>query len=127
MQLNLRFCSGALGHLTASYDMARGHPMERCEVAGIKGRFVLADMWREVTLYPANSLTKQVYSDPVFGPEHFRDFGDTFRERIQTFARQVAEGVAPAQVDGSGADGLAAQKVLQAAIDSLEQRAVVRV
>jgi predicted dehydrogenase len=125
MQLNLKFRSGALGHLTASYDMARGHPMERCEVAGIKGRFVLEDMWREVTLYPADSLTKQVYSNPIFGADRCRDFGDTFRERLQTFVRQVSEGVAPEAIDGSGADGLAAQKVLQAAIDSLEQKAIV--
>jgi predicted dehydrogenase len=125
MQLNLKFRSGALGHLTASYDMARGHPMERCEVAGIKGRFVLEDMWREVTLYPADCLTKQVYTNPVFGPDRYRDFGDTFRVRIQTFAQQVADGAAPEAIDGSGADGLAAQKVLQAAIDSLEQRTII--
>jgi predicted dehydrogenase len=125
MQLNLKFRSGALGHLTASYDMARGHPMERCEVAGIKGRFVLEDMWREVTLYPADCLTKQVYTNPVFGPDRYRDFGDTFRVRIQTFAQLVADGAAPEAIDGSGADGLAAQKVLQAAIDSLEQRTII--
>ena len=105
--------------------MARGHPMERCEVAGIKGRFVLEDMWREVTLYPADCLTKQVYTNPVFGPDRYRDFGDTFRVRIQTFAQQVADGAAPEAIDGSGADGLAAQKVLQAAIDSLEQRTII--
>ena len=34
----------------------RGHPMERCEVAGTGGRFVLDDMFREVTLYPAEIL-----------------------------------------------------------------------
>jgi predicted dehydrogenase len=125
MQLNMRFRSGALGHLTASYDMARGHPMERCEVAGVKGRFVLEDMWQEATLYPADSLVKQVYTNPVFGPERCREFGDTFRCRIQTFAKQVADGASPDQIDGSGSDGLAAQKVLQGAIDSLEQQAIV--
>jgi predicted dehydrogenase len=125
MQMNVQFRSGTLGHLTASYDMARGHPMERCEVAGIKGRFVLDDMWREATLYPADSLVKQVYTNPVFGPERYRDFGDTFRCRIQAFVKQVAEGATPEQIDGSGADGLAAQEVLQAAIDSLERREIV--
>ncbi len=123
MQLNVRFTSGAVGHLTASYDMARGHPMERCEVAGINGRFVLEDMWREVTLYPAGDFIKQVYSNPVFGG--FRDFTDTFRERLHTFVQQVHDGVAPQDIDGSGADGLAAQKVLQAAIDLLESETVV--
>jgi predicted dehydrogenase len=99
--------------------------MERCEVAGVKGRFVLDDMWQEVTLYPADSLVKQVYTNPVFGADRCRDFGDTFRCRLETFVRQVAEGVSPERIDGSGADGLAAQEVLQAAIDSLERRAII--
>ena len=53
LQCNARFANGAVGHLCGSYDIERGHPMERCEVAGTKGRFVIEDMFREVTLYPA--------------------------------------------------------------------------
>ena len=115
---NVQFENGAVGHLTSSYDIQRGHPMERCEVAGVKGRFVLDDMWREVTLYPAGDLVKSVYTNPVFGG--YRDFDDTFRERIHCFLKQVADGAAPEEIDGSGADGLAAQKVIAAAIESLE-------
>ncbi|MDH7602681.1 MAG: Gfo/Idh/MocA family oxidoreductase [Armatimonadota bacterium] len=122
---NVQFSCGAVGHLTSSYDLARGHPMERCEVAGTKGRFVLEDMWREVTLYPADSLIKQVYTNPVFGG--FRDFDDTFRDRIHRFLEQVSAGTAPEEIDGSGEDGLAAQKVIQAGIQSLETGAVVDV
>jgi predicted dehydrogenase len=124
-QFNLRFVNGVVGSLTGSYDIERGHPMERCEVAGLAGRFVLEDMWRELTLYPAGSLEKTVYTNPVFGG--MRDFEDTFRNRIHTFLSQVAEGAAPAEIDGSGADGLAAQKVLAAAIESLDNETVVRV
>ena len=64
---NLQFANGAVGHLTSSYDIERGHPMERCEVAGVQGRFVLEDMWREATLYPAGEPVKSVYTNPVFG------------------------------------------------------------
>ena len=92
--------------------------MERCEVAGIKGRFVLDDMWREATLYPAGNLIKQVYTNPVFGGH--RDFVDTFQNRLATFIQQVADDTPPELINGSGADGLAAQKVLQGAIDSIE-------
>jgi predicted dehydrogenase len=123
--LNLRFASGMVGHLTSSYDIERGHPMERCEVAGVKGRFVLEDMWREATLYPAGDPVKSVYTNPIF--DGYRDFDDTFRERLGCFVRQVAGGVAPEQIDGSGADGLAAQRVIQAGIQSLESDAVVDV
>lgn len=124
-QFNMRFKNGVVGSLTGSYDIERGHPMERCEVAGTGGRFVLDDMWRELTLYPAGDLEKIVYTNPVFGG--MRDFTDTFVNRIHRFLEQVTEGVNPADIDGSGTDGLAAQKVLAAAIESLENETVVYV
>ncbi len=124
-QFNFRFSNGVVGALTGSYDIERGHPMERCEVAGTGGRFVLDDMWRELTLYPAGSLEKTVYTDPLFGG--FHNFENTFRERIHCFLRQVSAGVAPQDIDGSAAEGLAAQKVLAAAIESLKTESVVYV
>jgi predicted dehydrogenase len=120
---SMRFRNGAVGGLTSSYDIERGHPMERCEVAGTSGRFVMEDMWRETVLYPAGNLEKTVYTNPVFGG--FRDFEDTFRDRFHRFLEQLTAGVRPEEIDGSGADGLAAQKVLQAAIESLETGTVV--
>lgn len=122
---SMRFKNGAVGGLTASYDIERGHPMERCEVAGVKGRLVVEDMWREATLYPAGDYVKRVYTNPVFGG--MRDFEDTFRNRIHKFLEEVTEGIPPDRIDGSGADGLAAQKVLQAAIESLETESIVYV
>jgi predicted dehydrogenase len=122
---SMKFKNGVVGGLTGSYDIQRGHPMERCEVAGTGGRFVIDDMWREATLYPAGNLEKVVYTNPVFGG--MRDFEDTFRNRIHRFVEQVAAGDAPEAIDGSGADGLAAQKVLQAAIESLESGTIVKV
>ncbi len=119
---NMRFKNGAVGTLTGSYDIERGHPMERCEVAGVNGRFVIDDMYREATLYPAGNPEKTVYSNPLFGG--FREFNDTFRNRIHTFLQQVSNGVPPDQIDGSGAEGLAAQKVIAAAIESLHSEKV---
>ena len=125
-QFNMRFKNGVVGSLTGSYDIERGHPMERCEVAGTGGRFVLEDMWHELTLYPAGSMEKTVYTNPAF-EGGFRDFIDTFIDRIHTFVQQVSNGVAPKDIEGSGADGLAAQKVLAAAIESLDTETVVRI
>jgi predicted dehydrogenase len=122
---NMRFKNGAVGTLTGSYDIERGHPMERCEVAGINGRFVIEDMYREATLYAAGNPVKSVYTNPIFGG--MRDFEDTFRNRIHKFLQQVDEGADPAEIDGSGADGLAVQKVLAAAIQSLNEESVVYV
>jgi predicted dehydrogenase len=117
--INMQFASGAVGHLTSSYDIARAHSVERCEVAGTGGRVVIDEMWREATLFPAGSAERRVYANPVFGG--FRDFEDTFRERLTSFLRQVSEGVSPEAIDGSGKEGLAAQTVIHAAIRSLDE------
>ena len=124
-QFYMRFKNGVVGSLTGSYDIERGHPMERCEVAGTGGRFVLEDMWRELTLYATGSMEKTVYTNPLFGG--MRDFEDTFRNRINAFVEQVARGDEPSRIDGSGEEGLAAQKVLAAAIESLDTEKVVYV
>jgi predicted dehydrogenase len=99
--------------------------MERCEVAGTKGRMVIEDMWREATLYPAGNYEKRVFTNPVFGG--YESFYDTFKARITAFAKQIAEGAKPDEIDGSGLDGLMAQTVIQAAIDSLVTGKVVDV
>ncbi|MEA4824179.1 MAG: Gfo/Idh/MocA family oxidoreductase [Clostridiaceae bacterium] len=118
MSLNLKFACGAVGHLTSSYDIERGHPMERCEVAGLCGRLVFEDMWREATLYPAGNPIKKVYTNPVFGG--FEGFYDTFNDRISTFVRQIRDGTKPEEIDGSGEAGLEASRVIHAAIRSLK-------
>ncbi len=123
--VNMKFECGAVGHLTSSYDIARGHPMERCEVAGIRGRLIFEDMWREATLYPAGDPIKRVYTNPVFGG--FSNFDDTFRDRINCFVAEIERGVKPDQIDGSGEAGLAAQRVIHAAIASLKSGKPVRV
>jgi predicted dehydrogenase len=124
-QFNMRFKNGVVGHLTGSYDIERGHPMERCEVAGTGGRFVLDDMWRELTLYPAGNLEKTVYTDPSFGG--FHNFENTFKDRIETLLQQITDGVSPDDIDGHAAEALASQKVLAAAIESLENETVVHI
>lgn len=124
-QFNMRFASGCLGHLTGSYDIERGHPMERCEVAGVKGRFVIDDMYREATLFPAGESEKRVYTNPVFGG--MRDFDDTFRDRLGRFVEQLNAGAQPDQIDASGEDALKAQKVLAAAIESIKTGTVVQI
>ena len=84
---------------------------------------MIDDMFREVTLYPAGNLEKSVFTNPIFGG--MGTFEDTFRNRIHTFLEQVDNGVLPEEIDGSGADGLAAQKVLHAIIDSVNSGSVV--
>lgn len=122
---NLRFANGVVGGLTGSYDIQRGHPMERCEVAGTKGRFVLEDMFGRLTLYPAGSLEKTVIANTAFGGLNEKTFADTFRNRIHRFVEQIAHGDPPERIEASGAEALAAQKVLAAAIQSVQEGAVI--
>ncbi len=122
---NMQFVNGVVGGLTGSYDIERGHPMERCEVAGTQGRFVLDDLFMELTFYPAGSMEKTVISNTPFGDIAEKTFDDTFKNRIHRFLEQVAQGAVPSEIDGSGSDGLAAQRVLNAAIQSIESKSVV--
>ena len=124
--MNFKFKNGTVGHLTSSYDIVRGHPMERCEVAGLKGRLIFEDMWRRSTLYPAGDNVILQYNNPVFdGPDRYNVFEDTFRDRIHNFVVQVDRGDSPDMIDGSGLQGLEAQKVIHAAIRSLDTGKVV--
>ena len=96
---NMRFKNGVVGTLTGSYDIERGHPMERCEVAGTRGRFVIEDMYREATLFPAGDMERRVFVNPIFGG--MRDFEETFLNRQHRFLEQLSEGAAPEEIDGS--------------------------
>ncbi len=121
--INMQFHTGAVGHLTGSYDMSMKHPIEMCEVAGHEGRFVIDNVYENITFYPHESDTVHVVRNSLFSP--FGQFNDTFSERIGHFVKQIMMNVPPAQVEGSGADALAAQEVIEAAILSHQQGGTV--
>jgi predicted dehydrogenase len=117
-QFNMRFKNGATGHLTGSYDVMRGHPMERAEVGGSEGRVLLEDMFKTLTLFRNDSDEKTVVTNPIVGG--MGDFSDTFKNRINSFFRELDAGVPPHEIDGQAADALAAQCVIDANIRSLK-------
>ncbi|MDB4868806.1 MAG: oxidoreductase, partial [Cohnella sp.] len=114
--INLEFASGAVGHLTGSYDMFGVHPIEACEVAGDRGRFVLDNVYESLTYYPHRQEELRVYRNSIMGG--MRGFDDTFRNRLGAFVREVKEGVPPELIEASGADALAVQQIIEAAIVS---------
>ncbi|MBM7570073.1 Gfo/Idh/MocA family protein [Aquibacillus albus] len=124
--INLEFESGAVGHLTGSYDMAVRHPIEYCEVAGNKGRFVIDNVYENFTFYPHESDELLVLRNSIM--TGVGSFQETFKNRLNHFIQQVKEGVAPDQMEASGAHALAGQEVIEAAIQShLQNGAVVEV
>jgi UDP-N-acetylglucosamine 3-dehydrogenase len=123
--INMQFQSGAIGHLTGSYDMTTRHPFERCEVGGTKGRFVIDNVYERATLYPHDSDEAVVVANPIMGG--MASFNDTFKNRIHRFLEQLSERVPREQIEGSGEEALAAQEVVEAAIRSHETGQVVDV
>jgi len=123
--INMEFASGCVGHLTGSYDMSMHHPIERCEVAGTKGRFVLENVYETLTFYPRSSPEMKVIRNNIFGGQS--GFNDSFRHRLHRWLEQITAATPRDQIDGSGADGLAAQEVIEAAIRSFRNGTVEEV
>lgn len=122
-QVNVMFKNGIIGHLVGSYDAGGSYGLESCEVVGSKGRFVLLEACEHLTYYPRFSRETETY-DYVGG---MMSFNDTFDSRIGKWIEQNLAGVAPEEIDGSGADGLQVQRVIEAAIESWETGKIVTV
>jgi predicted dehydrogenase len=116
MQVAMEFENGVVGHLTGSYDTNPRHNLERCEVMGTEGRFVLDNCYEELTLYPRRSDELTVVRNSIMGG--LSGFNATFTNRINTWIDEVTSGVPRDQIDASGKDGLAVQEVIEAAIRS---------
>jgi len=118
VSINFEFHNGMIGHLVGSYDMAVIHPMERCEVAGSRGRFVIDNVFEDLVFYPHDSHERIHVHNSIFN--QYTSCSDTFDMRIHRFLEQVSQGAKPNEIEASGADALAAQEVIEAAIKSHE-------
>ncbi len=123
--INMQFASGVVGHLNGSYDMSMRHPIERCEVAGTKGRFVLENLFEQLTFYPRHSAELRTIKNNIFGG--LTGFADTFTRRIHRWVEQIESRVPRDQIEASGEDGLAVQEVIEAAIRSFRNGTVEEV
>lgn len=120
-QIILEFENGMIGNLVGSYDAGKSYGLERCEVVGSKGRFVLEDACEQLTFYPRHSIETESYS--YLGG--MRAFNETFKSRIDAWVDQLAAGAAYDQIDASGRDALKVQKIIEAAIRSFETGQIV--
>jgi len=123
VQANLLFRSGALGHLTGSYDAGGSYGLETCEVVGSEGRFVLSNACERLVFFPRRSIATEAYE--YLGG--MRSFQETFAQRIGAWLGDLEAKVPPDEVDGKAADALAAQLVIEACIRSFETGSVVEV
>lgn len=120
-QVLLQFANGIVGNLTGSYDAGGSYGLERCEVVGSRGRFVLDDACEQLYFYPRDSIEIEHYS--YLGG--MRSFGETFASRIGKWIDQNEAGVKPEEIDASGEDALKVQKIIEAAIESWETHKIV--
>jgi predicted dehydrogenase len=123
LQANMLFENGVLGHLTGSYDAGGGFGLERCEVTGSKGRFLIEEACEELYFY-SRANSEQEHYHHLGG---MTNFGETFQDRIHVWVEQNVKKVAPGKIDGSGEDALRAQCIIEACIESFEKKKVVNV
>lgn len=122
-QVGMLFENGVVGNLTGSYDAGGSFGLERCEVTGSDGRFVLEDACEHLHFYPRRSMEVESY-DYIGG---MMSFGETFKSRITFWIEQLIAGAAPDEIEASGEAALRAQKIIEGAIKSFETHSVVDV
>ena len=121
VQVNLQFKNGIIGHLTGSYDAGGSYGLERLEVVGSEGRFVLLDACEHLTFYPRSSRQTETY-DYLGG---MMSFGETFASRIGCWVEQNIAKAKPEEIDASGADALHVQRIIEAIKESWETEKVI--
>lgn len=123
-QINLLFANGVIGHLRGSYDgdfPSGSFGIENLEIVGSKGRIVIENACESLCYFPRRSKSMEKF-DCYGGMNHFQE---TFKSRIEAWVQDNIDQVLPAEVNGSGQEGLAAQEAIEAAIKSFETDTVV--
>ena len=123
-QINLLFANGVIGHLRGSYDgdfPSGSFGIENLEIVGSKGRIVIENACESLCYFPRGSKSMEKF-DCYGGMNHFQE---TFKSRIEAWVQDNINQVLPAEVNGSGQEGLAAQEAIEAAIKSFETDTVV--
>ncbi len=115
--INLRFAGGALGQLLGSYDMGGSHDIEQTLLAGTAGELLISNSTCDLTWYPHGKDAQAQHIHQAGGQ---KSFGETMGRRLGRFVDQVAAGARPTEIEGSGAEALQAQAVVDAAIRSHE-------
>jgi len=121
--MNILFENGAVGHLTGSYDANSRLNLERTEVMGTEGRFVIDNCFEKVTLYPRYSDEIKIIPNALFGG--VPGFDATIARRVNHWIGDLKNGVPIDKIEASGTDGLAVQEIIEAAIRSWENEMVM--
>jgi predicted dehydrogenase len=124
ISVNIHYKNGVIGHLSGSYD--GGGLVERCEVGGTNGRFIIEGVYEELHYHARRGGGHEVMKNPPPGAEgHVPGFDATFRNRIHYWLQQLTDKVPFEQIEASGEHGLRVQEIIEAAIRSHQTKTVV--
>src|SRR4051812_34181477 len=124
--VNMLFESGVIGHLMGSYDGGGpGHQwgLERCEIVGHEARIVITDACEALEFQHRKNIESESYK--FLG--NMRSFNDTFESRIRAWVADIKNKTPFDRVDAKAEDALAAQRVIEAAIESGESQSVMTI
>lgn len=122
VNMSLRMAGGVVAHINSSAAMPTQHPFARVEVAGNVARLQLDNVYEELALLPHAEPEKTVITNNIWSG--LLGYHETYGLRLGRLLEQIEAGE---PVEGSAADGLAAQRVIEAALAALERGEVVKV
>ena len=121
LALSFKFENDAIGTIISGWRQAPQRTWELTEIGGMDGMISVEDVMLGVKLW-SNPDQAETYR-PSYWTENIT-FYDSLRIHVQSFLKRIASGQAPLVM---GHDGLRGIKIIQAAIESGNSGAVVRV
>ncbi|HEX8523614.1 MAG TPA: Gfo/Idh/MocA family oxidoreductase [Tepidisphaeraceae bacterium] len=124
VHVNMMFENGVIGHLMGSYDGGGpGHPwgLEKCEIVGQDARIIITDACEVLEFQHRNQIESETYK--YLG--NMKSFGETFDSRIAAWIEDIKQKNPPEKIEAKASDALAAQRVIEAAIESWDKGSVI--
>lgn len=121
--ISMKFAAERVGTLMASWDSSFTHPIEFLEVCGSNGYMRVDNIVEGVSFYPHKDQTVRVWKPSILDAGALT-FDKIFENRVHAFVNDMVAGREPAP---TGMDGLKALQVIEAAIQSFEEKRSVEV
>lgn len=121
--IGMKFAAERVGTLMASWDSSFTHPIEFLEICGSKGYLRVDNIVESVSFYPHDDQTVRVWRPNIFDAGALT-FNKIFENRVHAFIDDLIAGREPAP---TGLDGLKALRVIQAVIQSFQEKRSVKV
>ena len=123
MALSMRYETDAVASLLSSWDSDFTHPIERLEICGSDAEIVVDNVLSRATLMRRDDSVVEEYRPSIFRMEQLA-FDGTFAWRVKAFVDDLLNDRPPVP---SGKDGLQALRVVEAIVQSWEEKREIAV